>query len=411
MGIRLRKQNLIGALDIGTTKICAIIGAITADGLDIIGIGKTESEGLRKGVVVNIDATTQSISRAMTEAQSNAGCKINSVYAGIAGSHIQGFNSQGVVHIKSGEVSHADLERVVDAAKAMSAPIDREVLHALPQEFIIDGQDGIREPIGMAGVRLEAKIHMVTGAVASAQNIIKCAQRSGFDVNDIVLEQLASSMAVLTEDEKQMGVALIDIGGGTTDLAIFHNGSIIHTAVIAVAGQHLTNDVAVGLRTPPASAENIKRMYGCADFELIGKDEVIEVPSIGERPKRILKRQILGDILQPRVDEILDLIATELQRTGLCEMLASGVVLTGGTTLLPGLVQRAEVILGIPARHGFPERLSGLPESLNSPSFSTAVGLLLYGLSHRQQKLFRDQSTSLYARVKKRMGSWFQDMV
>lgn len=411
MGLRLRKSNLIGALDIGTTKICAVIAEVRPDGLKIIGIGKTPSEGLRKGVVVNIDAATQSISRAITEAQSNAGCKIDAVYVGIAGSHIQGFNSQGVVHIKSGEVSHADLERVVDAAKAMSAPIDREVLHALPQEFIIDGQDGIREPIGMAGVRLEAKIHMVTGAVASAQNIIKCTQRSGLDVNDIVLEQLASSMAVLTEDEKQMGVALIDIGGGTTDLAIFSEGAIVHTAVIAVAGQHLTNDIAIGLRTPPNSAEEIKRNFGCADSELIGQDEVIEVPSIGDRPKRILKRQILGDILQPRVDEILDLIACELQRAGLCEMLASGVVLTGGTTLLPGLVSRAESILAIPARHGYPERLSGLPESLNNPSFSTVVGLLLYGLTHRQQKLFRDQSTSLYARVKKRMGTWFQDMI
>src|SRR5688572_14490726 len=331
-------HDLIVGLDIGTTKICAIVGEVNdSGGVDIVGIGTHPSKGLRKGVVINIEATVASIKHAIQEAELMAGCEISHVYAGIAGGHIKGQNSHGIVAVKDKEVTQADVDRVIDAARAVAIPLDREVIHILPQEYVIDEQDGIKEPLGMSGVRLEAKVHIVTGAVTSAQNIVKCAQRCGLTVADIVLEQLASSEAVLSHDEKDLGVALIDIGGGTTDIAIWSEGSIVHTAVLTVGGDHITNDIAVGLRTPMADAERIKQKYGCAMSSLVREDETIEVPSVGGRKPRVLARQILTEIIEPRVEEMFSLVQQEIQRTGYEDLLASGVVITGGATLLPGM--------------------------------------------------------------------------
>ncbi|MES2504904.1 MAG: cell division protein FtsA [Myxococcota bacterium] len=402
---KFRKDNLIVGLDIGTTKIGCVVAEVGIDGIDILGIGTSPSKGLKKGVVINIEATISSIKKAVEEAQRMAGVEIRQVCAGIAGAHIQGFNSQAVVAIKEGEVKKSDVDRVLDAAKAFSVPTDREILHLLPQEFVIDGQDGIRDPLGMSGSRLEAKIHIVTGAISSAQNIIKCAEKCNLEVTEIVLEQLASAYAVLSEDERELGVALVDIGGGTTDIAIFCNGSIQHTSVIPIGGQHLTNDIAVGLRTPAENAEEIKKCYGSASAKMIGKEEVIEVPSIGGRPERILRRQILGDILEPRVEEIFELVAKEIHRVGFRELLASGVVLTGGSALLPGMVEVAEHVLGLPVRRGSPKGVGGLLDVVNSPIYATGVGLVLYAASNtRKQENF-------YSKFKKRIGAWIQDMI
>lgn len=406
------RDNIVVGLDIGTTKVCAIVGEVHEDhSMDIIGIGTAPSRGLRRGVVVNIDKTVTSIKKAIEEAELMAGVEIHSVYAGIAGGHIRGFNSHGIVAVKDREVTEADIERVIDAAKAVAIPVDREVIHILPQEFVIDDQDGITEPIGMAGVRLEAKVHIVTGAVTSAQNIVKCAQLCALNVSDIALEQLASAFSVLSEDEKELGVAVIDIGGGTTDIAIFSGGAIQHTSVIAIGGHHLTNDIAVGLRTPNEEAEKIKRKYGCASTRMIGKDEVIEVPSIGSRPARILRRQILGDILEPRVEEVFELVRRELERVKMTELLASGVVLTGGTTLLPGMIEVAEEILGLPVRLGVPQGVGGLTDVVKSPIYATGVGLALYGAHHMDTRVFRAREENIYSKVKKRMGAWLQEMI
>jgi cell division protein FtsA len=402
---------VVVGLDIGTTKICAIVGEVTPEGIDVIGIGTAPSKGLRKGVVINIESTVASIKRAIEEAELMAGCEIGSVYAGIAGGHIRGFNSHGIVAVKDREVTDPDIERVIDAAKAVAIPVDREVIHILPQEFVIDDQDGIKEPLGMSGVRLEAKIHIVTGAVTSAQNIVKCAQRCALNVSDIVLEQLASSLAVLSEDEKELGVALVDIGGGTTDIAIFYGGSIQHTSVIAIGGQHLTNDIAVGLRTPQDEAEAIKRRFGCASSKMIGKDDVIEVPSIGGRKTRVLSRQILGDILEPRVEEIFELVHREIERMKLTELLASGVVLTGGTCLLPGMVEVAEEVIGLPVRLGVPQGNGGLVDVVKSPMYATGVGLVQYGAAQADQRYFRARDENIYSKVKKRMGAWLHDVL
>ena len=407
-----RNDQIVVGLDIGTTKICAIVGEPTDDGIDIIGIGTAPSKGLRKGVVINIEATVASIKRAIEEAELMAGCEINHVYAGIAGGHIRGFNSHGIVAVKDREVSEADIDRVIDAAKAVAITVDREVIHILPQEFVIDDQDGIKEPLGMSGVRLEAKVHIVTGAVTSAQNIVKCAQKCALNVSDIVLEQLASAMAVLSEDEKELGVALVDIGGGTTDIAIFCGGSIQHTSVIAIGGQHLTNDIAVGLRTPQDEAEMIKRRFGCASSKLIDAEEVIEVPSIGGRKTRVLSRQILGDILEPRVEEIFELVHREIERMRLTELLASGVVLTGGSTLLPGMVEVAEEVIGLPVRLGVPQGIGGLVDVVRSPMYATGVGLVQYGAQQfDQQRMFRASDENIYSKVKKRMGAWLHDVL
>jgi cell division protein FtsA len=406
-----QKADLIVGLDIGTTKICVIIGEVQPTGeVDIVGFGSHPSKGLRKGVVINIEATVGSIKAAIGEAELMAGCEVSHVYAGIAGSHIRGFNSHGIVAVKEREVGSADVSRVIDAARAIAIPTDREVLHILPQQYIIDAQDGIREPMGMSGVRLEAKVHIVTGAVASAQNIVTCAQRCGLTVSDIVLEQLASSEAVLSADEKDLGVALIDIGGGTTDLAVWSAGSIVHTSVLAVGGDHITADIAVGLRTPTDEAERIKQQYGCAHSSMVGKDETIEVPSVGGRKPRVLSRQILTEIIEPRVEEMFTLIHQEIVRSGTHDLLASGVVLTGGTTLLPGMAEVAEDILGLPVRSGAPVGVGGLVDVVRSPIYSTGVGLVLYGRSNEDSRHFKVQEDSAYSRVKSRMRSWLGEI-
>lgn len=404
-------DELIVGLDIGTTKICAIVGEVNQDGrVDIVGIGTHPSQGLRKGVVINIESTVNSIKRAVEEAELMAGCEISHVYAGIAGGHIQGFNSHGIVAVKDSEVAQTDIDRVIDAARAIAIPLDREVIHILPQEYIIDEQDGIREPLGMSGVRLEAKVHIVTGAVTSAQNIIKCAQRCGLTVADIVLEQLASSESVLSADEKELGVALIDIGGGTTDIAIWSDGSIVHTKVLAVGGDHITNDIAVGLRTPMADAERIKQKYGCAMSSLIQADETIEVPSVGGRKPRVLSRQILTEIIEPRVEEMFSLVHQAIQSTGYEDLLASGVVITGGATLLEGMAELAEDILGLPVRLGVPSGMGGLVDVVRSPVYATGVGLVMYGLDHEAQRYFKVRERNVYGKVRNRMRSWLGEI-
>jgi cell division protein FtsA len=402
-----KRENLIVGLDIGTTKICAIVGAMTAEGLDIVGIGTSPSRGLRKGVVINIESTVNAIRKAIQEAELMAGCEIKSVFAGIAGGHIKGINSQGVIAIKNREVTNEDVRRVIDAAKALAIPMDREVIHILPQEFIIDDQDGIKEPLGMSGVRLEARVHIVTGAVASAQNIIKSCNKAGVDVGDIVLEQLASSEAVLTPDEKDLGVALVDIGGGTTDIAIFVDGAIKHTSVLSLGGNHLTNDIAVGLRTPTAEAEKIKQISGCCLSSMVGKDETIEVPSVGGREPRILSRQLLAEILEPRVEEIFTLVNREIVKSGFEDLIASGVVLTGGSAILPGMPELAEQIFDLPVRRGKPTDIGGLIDVVNSPIYATGVGLVKYGSRNMQTRNFVIGQENLFDRVTRRMKEWF----
>lgn len=403
-----KHSSMVVGLDIGTTKICSIVGEVSDDGVDIVGIGTYPSKGLKKGVVINIETTVNSIKKAIEEAELMAGCEIASVYAGIAGSHIRGFNSHGIVAIKDNEVREPDIARVIDAACAVAIPPDREVIHILPQEYIIDDQDGIREPLGMSGVRLEAKVHIVTGAVASAQNIIRCAQRCGLNVSDIVLEQLASSEAVLSEDEKELGVAIVDIGGGTTDIAIFSDGSIVHTGVLAIGGNHLTHDVAVGLRTPADEAEKLKQRYGCAMVSMVDRDQTIEVPSIGNRPSRVLGRQILCEIIEPRVEEIFELVKREIEKTGFEDLLASGVVITGGSTLLPGIVELAEEVIGLPVRRGTPRGVGGLVDVVKSPMFATGVGLVIYGSQHLDRRFvrMRHDDEGVYNRVMNRMKEW-----
>ena len=405
-----KRSELIVGLDIGTTKICCIVGEVSSVGgdIDVIGIGVQPSRGLRKGVVINIDATVASIRRAVEEAELMAGCEISSVYAGIAGGHIRGFNSQGVVAIKEKEVRPGDIARVLDAARAINIPLDREILHVLPQEYIIDEQDGIREPLGMSGVRLEAKVHIVTAAVSSAQNIIKCCAKTGLTVADIVLEPLASAEAVLAEEEKELGVALVDIGGGTTDVAIFFAGAIQHTSVIPLGGNHLTNDIAVGLRTPMQEAERIKIRYGSCQSALAGADETIEVPSVGGRAPRILSRRILSEIVEPRIEELFQLVHREIQKAGQEDLLASGVVLTGGSTLLQGMPELAEEVLGLPVRRGLPRGVGGLVDVIKSPQYATAVGLLQYGARvGKSDKVFRGAGDHS---VRERFLGWFKEL-
>jgi cell division protein FtsA len=409
-GDMAKKDEILVGLDIGTTKIACIIGEVTDDGLDIIGIGSHPSTGLRKGVVINIDATINSIKKAVEEAELMAGCEVNTVYAGIAGGHIKGFNSHGIVAVKEKEVRPADLARVVDAARAVAIPMDREVIHVIPQEYIIDDQDGIREPLGMSGVRLEAKVHIVTGSVTSAQNIVKCANACGLNVADIVLEQLASSEAVLSDDEKELGVAVVDIGGGTTDIAIFSGGSLVHTAVLSVGGNHLTNDIAVGLRTPMAEAERIKQRYGCAMTNRVTPEETIEVPSVGGRPPRILSRQILSEIIEPRVEEVFAFVGREIRNSGYEDLIASGVVITGGTTILEHMPELAEEVLGMPVRRGLPKGVGGLVDVVRNPKFATGVGLVLYGCESQEQSLFRIREERVYDKVAKRMKQWFAEI-
>jgi cell division protein FtsA len=402
-------EDLIVGLDIGTSKICAVVGEVRPDGrVDIVGMGSHPSIGLRKGMVINIENTVNSIKEAIEEAETMAGCEISSVYAGIAGGHIKGFNSHGIIALKNREVTKKDIERVIDAARAVAIPMDREVIHTLPQEFIVDDQAGITDPLGMSGVRLEVKIHIVTGAVTSAQNIIKCANRAGLDVYDIILESLASSEAVLSDEERNLGAALIDFGGGTTDLAVFSQGSIKHTSVLTLGGDNLTNDIAIGIRTPFKEAEKIKIKYGCGITSLIGKDETIEVPSVGERPPRTISRELLGEILEPRVEEIFTLIYQEMVRSGYDELVTSGVVATGGSSLLPGVPEILEQVFNMPARIGYPANVGGLKEIVDSPMYATAVGLVLYGANlEKREKKFRIRDTNIFNRIVSRMKRWF----
>jgi len=400
-------KNLIVGLDIGTSKVAAIVGEVTPDGtIDVIGIGTAPSKGLKKGVVVNLESTVHSIQRAVEEAELMAGCQITSVFVGIAGSHISSLNSNGVVGIKDSEVNASDIDRVIDAARAVVIPADQKILHIMPQEFIIDGQEGIKEPIGMAGIRLEAKVHIVTGAVSAAQNIIKCARRCGLEVDDIILEQLASSTSVLTEDEKELGVCLVDIGGGTTDIAVFCDGFIRHTAVIPIAGDQVTNDIAVALRTPTQHADDIKLKYACALTQLVQQDEMIDVPSIGDRPTRKISRGNLAEIIEPRYEELMMLVQAELRRSGFEDIVAAGVVLTGGSAKVEGLVELAEEVFHMPVRLGCPQHVSGISDVVRNPIYATGVGLLLFG---QQNSLASGgEVKGGFSAMWEKMKSWFQ---
>jgi len=403
------EKNLIVGLDIGTSKVVAIVGEVTPENeIEIIGLGSHPSRGIKKGVVVNIESTVQSIQRAVEEAELMSGCQIHSVYAGIAGSHVRSLNSHGIVAIRDKEVTPYDVERVIDAARAVAIPADQKILHILPQEFIIDAQESIREPVGMSGVRLEAKVHMVTGAVSAAQNIIKCVRRCGLEVDDIILEQLASSHSVLTDDEKELGVCLVDIGGGTTDIAVFTEGAIRHTAVIPIAGDQVTNDIAVALRTPTQYAEEIKIKYACALTQLASVDETIEVPSVGDRPDRRLARQTLAEVVEPRYEELFTLIQAELRRSGFEDLCAAGVVITGGSSKMEGAVELAEEIFHMPVRLGIPQYISGLVDVVRNPVYSTGVGLLLFGYQNRAIRETEARMGSGFRGVLRRMKSWFQ---
>ena len=405
------RDDIIVGLDIGTTKICAVVGERSENGINIIGTGTHPSVGLKKGVVIDIESTVDSIKKAVEEAELMAGCEISSVYAGIAGGHITGFNSQGIIAIKGREVTQSDVDRVIEAARAVAIPMDREVIHVLPQEYIVDDQRGIQNPIGMAGVRLEANIHIVTGAVASAHNIIKCANKAGLDVCDVVLESLASGHAVLTEEEKDLGTALIDIGGGTTDLAIFSGGNIRHTFVLAIGGHQLTNDVAVGLRANKVDAEKIKIKYGSCLSENIPANETIEVPGMGGRESKTLSRQILGEILEPRVEEIFSLTKREIFKIGLDNSIASGVVVTGGSSLLNGLPDVAESVFDLPVRLGRPANIGGLVDIVSNPMFATGVGLVIFGASNESENKFRIRDGNIFNKIINRMKKWFGDVI
>ncbi len=406
------ERNLIVGLDIGTSKVVALVGELRGDdSIEIIGFGSHPSRGLKKGVVVNIESTVQSIQRAVEEAELMAGCEIHSVYAGIAGSHVRSLNSHGIVAIRNKEVTSEDVDRVIDAARAVAIPADQKILHILPQEFIIDAQEGIREPVGMAGVRLEAKVHIVTGAESAAQNIVKCVQRCGLSVEDVVLEQLASSHAVLADDEKELGVCLVDIGGGTTDIAVFSGGAIRYTAVIPIAGDQVTNDIAVSLRTPTHHAEEIKMKYACALSQLAHADETIEVPSVGDRPPRRLARQTLAEVVEPRYEELFQMVRMELQRSGYEEVIAAGVVLTGGSSKMEGAVELAEEVFHMPVRLGSPQHVTGMGDVVRNPIYATAVGLLLYGRENYVRSNRREAPIVAAINVKNvwdRMKAWFR---
>jgi cell division protein FtsA len=404
------EKNLIVGLDIGTSKIVAMVGEVMPDNrIEVIGIGSHPSRGLKRGVVVNIEATMQSIQRAAEEAELMAGCQIHAAYTGIAGSHIRGFNSHGIVAIRDKEVTQYDIDRVIDAARAVAIPADQKILHILPQEFIVDNQEGIREPIGMSGVRLEAKVHMVTGAVSAAQNIGKCVQSCGLQVADIILEQLASSQAILSEDEKELGVCLVDIGCGTTDIAVFTDGAIRHTAVIPIAGSQVTNDVAVALRTPAQSAEQIKLQYAHAIREKADANQMISVPSAGNTRERQISAKALSEVIEARYEELFTLVQAELRRSGFEDLIASGLVITGGAAKVPGAVELAEKVLRMPVRLGCPQHVDGLEDVIHNPIYATGVGLLLYG--HQQQQEGRMQPVFFQHGVKNvfsRMKGWFQ---
>lgn len=406
-----RSEEIVVGLDVGTTKICAIIGELNADGMvDVIGVGTAPSRGLRRGVVVNIDHTVASIRKAVSDAELMAGCQAESVLAGISGGHIKGINSHGVIAIKNREVTPVEVARVVDAAKAVAIPLDREVIHILPQEFMVDAQEGIKEPVGMAGVRLEAKVHIITGAASAAQNIMRCAHRSGLKVRGLVLQQMAAAEAVLSPDERELGVALVDIGGGTTDVAVFADGAIQHTSVISVGGDQLTNDIAVGLRTPMAEAEKIKKKYGCALASMVDKDEMLPVPGVGGRTPRAVPRTVLADITEPRIEETLGLVRRELEKCHLLPTAASGLVLTGGAVTIQGICELAEQLFDMPVRLGYPIGISGLVDVVNSPVYATGVGLVLWGARNKGFDLGLPYSDGgMIDKMMGRMRQWFAE--
>jgi len=402
------KQNLVVALDIGTSKVACLVAELGPDGaLEILGMGSHESKGLKKGVVVNIEATVAAIQRALEEAELMADCKISSAYVGIAGSHIRSFNSTGMVAVKDREVGALDVDRALETARAVNIPTDQQILHVLRQEFIIDGQEDVREPIGMSGVRLEVKVHIVTGAVSAAQNIIKCVRRCGIEVKDLILQPLASSRAVLSEDEKDLGVCLLDIGGGTTDIAVFTHGAIRHTAVVPIAGDQITNDIAMALRTPTGDAETIKVRHGVALRQLADPNQMLEVPGIGERGSRSLSRQTLAEVIEPRVEELYSLVQQALRESGFEELLSSGVVLTGGSAVMRGMVELGEEIFHMPVRIGVPRYAGGLADVVRAPRYATAVGLLLEGAAQLHHGKLSRQGGSMGA-VLGRMREWFQ---
>jgi len=405
------ENNLIVGLDIGTSKVLAIVASLLPDGqLDIIGIGSHSSLGMRKGIVVNIDATVQSVQRAIEEAELMAGCQIRSVFTNISGSHIHSFNSHGFVAVKSGEVTAEDVARVIEAAKAVTIPAEQKILHVLPQEYKVDHQDGIADPVGMAGIRLEGKIHIITAAISAAQNIVNCIRRCGLEVDDIILEQLASGYAVLTEDEKQLGVCLIDIGGGTTDIAVYTDGAIRHTAVLSVAGDHVTNDLAVAFRTPHQNAEVIKIKHGCAMRALSDKSNNIKLPSVGLQGEQQISQANLAEIIEPRLEELFALILEELQRSGWDGLLSAGIVLTGGSAKMQGLLELAAKIFQSHVRLGVPRYTTGMPAIVNNPSYATGVGLVLYGSKTQDVQLHKttEKSSLRINEVFVRVKNWFQ---
>lgn len=405
-----KRTGMVAALDLGTAKTCVVVGAVSEQGVEVVGLGEAPSRGLRKGVIVHVQSTVQAIRKAVEEAEAMAGCEIRHVTASIGGGHIRGLSSHGVVAVRNGEVGLNDLNRVLDAARAVAVPADREVLHVLPQEYIIDDQEGLKEPIGIAGIRLEAKVHVVTSQVSAAQNLVKCCKQAGLVVDDVVLGALASADAVLTPEEKDLGVALVDVGAGTTDVVIFHGGAVRHTASLPLGGQHLTNDIAAGLRTPTAEAEKIKQRFGCARAAVVERHVEIEVPSVGNRDPRVLSRHILCEIIEPRVEEIFQLVAREIIRSGYEEVLASGVVLVGGTVLLDHITDVAEQVLRLPVRIGVPHHVRALADLVASPIHAASIGLLLAGGNGgKPVRLHAGRADGLLGRVRHRMGEWLRE--
>ncbi len=406
-------ENIITGLDIGTTKICAIIGRLNEFGkLEIIGVGTAPSRGLKKGIVVNIERTMHSITKAIEEAELMAGVEVESVYTGIAGAHINSLTNRGIVAISrpSREIKQSDVERVIESAKAIALPPDQEIIHVIPQEFIVDDQDGVKDPVGMSGLRLEAIVHIITGSITSIENIIKSVHRAGYEVDDIVLQPLASAESVLTEEEKELGVVLVDMGGGTTDVIIFIKGSVWHTGVIPLGGEYITSDIAIGLRTPQKNAEEIKKRWGCTYVPLVKDNEQVEVPGLGGRGIQKVPRKFLAEIIQPRMEEILTLVMREIKKSGVEDLIPAGVVLTGGTSLLEGTSELAEKLLGVPVRIGYPQKVEGLTDRISNPMYSTGVGLVIYGSKHKSEKeLFHTKEKGLFANIFKKLSNWFKE--
>ena len=412
----VRDDEVLVGLDVGTTKICVVVARISEGKVNIIGIGSHPSTGLRKGVVVNMDSTVNSIKKAVEEAELMAGIKIDACVAGIAGAHIKSFGSNGVVAIKDREVTQEDISRAIDAAKAVRISADREILHVIPQEYIVDDQDGIKDPVGIAGVRLEVRVHIVTGSISSEQNIIRCCKMAGLNVDEVILNQLASSEATLTSEEKEIGVAIVDIGGGTSDIAVFSEGSIKYTSILSLGGNNITNDIAIGLRTPLEEAEKIKKKYGSAFSTTVGANETIEVPSVGGRKPRTLMRKTLADIIEPRAEEICGLVFEEIKKSGYEKLLASGIVITGGCANLEGIVDLAEGVFSLPTRKGSPVGIGGLVDVVNNPVYATGVGLILYShkYSKTKKRRFQKKGESVFAGMNKnalvgKVTKWFKE--